>query len=105
MRPWSRSCCRMVGMLERVLVKRRLDQKPGWMVTACTGMLRSLAYGESLRFRMAWSFQLGSGRVVGVAGAARKSLERVSAARCGAVARPAAAVAAVEARKLRREGL
>ena len=50
----------MLGMLDSTLMVRRLDQKPGSIVTACTGTLFNLAYGE-LRVAMTPAFfQLGS---------------------------------------------
>src|SRR5450755_65600 len=57
MRPCSSSWTRMLGILLSTLVLRRFDQKPSSMVTARTGTLCSLAYGEFERFRTPWSRQ------------------------------------------------
>ena len=40
----------MVGMLRVTLISRRLAQKFPVMVTAWTGMSRSLAFGDLVRF-------------------------------------------------------
>src|SRR6266849_4583249 len=59
MRPFASSSLPMEGMLVLTLVSRRGDQKPLSMVTACTGTLCSLAWGDSARFRIPWSRQAG----------------------------------------------
>src|SRR6266481_704889 len=59
MRPLTSRSLPMEGMLEFTFVSRRGDQKPDSIVTACTGTLRSFAYGDFVRFRTAWSRQAG----------------------------------------------
>src|SRR4029077_15130975 len=54
----SRSC--MLGMLLVMLMSRRRAQKLPVIVTARTGMSRSLAWGDLARFSMPWSFQPGA---------------------------------------------
>src|SRR6266478_2504971 len=59
MRPFASSSLPMEGMLELTLVLRRGDQKPLSIVTACTGTLCSLAWGDFARLRIPWSRQAG----------------------------------------------
>src|ERR1700746_2699526 len=73
MRPLTSSSFPMEGMLEFMLVSRRGDQNPASIVTACTGTLRSFAYGDLAKFRMPWSRQAG----VVVSGADLGSAPRV----------------------------
>src|SRR5258708_17727022 len=55
MRPLASNNLPIEGMLLLTLTSRRCAQKPFSMVTACTGTLRSLAYGDFVRLRMPWS--------------------------------------------------
>src|ERR1700739_2616661 len=74
----------MLGMLEATLVVRRFDQNPLSMVTACTGTLFNLAYGE-LRVAMIPAF------------AQSRSRSGVPAAPVVCRANPGKAIAAVAA--------
>src|SRR5512133_2080941 len=51
----------MVGMLRSTLVARRADQKPGSILTALTGTLCSLAYGDFSSCRIPASAASSSG--------------------------------------------
>src|SRR5580704_17221541 len=57
MRALASSSFSVEGMLLVTLTSRRAPQKPAVMVTACTGMLRSLAYGDLSTNRTPSSFQ------------------------------------------------
>src|SRR5690242_8323951 len=59
MRPLTSNSLPIDGMLLVTFVSRRGDQNPASIVTACTGTLRSLAYGDFAKFRIPWSRQGG----------------------------------------------
>lgn len=85
----------MDGMLESTLVARRFDQKPSWISTALTGMLRSLAWGERETSITPAVFQDASESLAELSPAGDGNAELMRAVR--------AAVAAADARNLRRE--
>src|SRR4029077_6847563 len=60
MRPLASSSCSIEGMLFATLVWRRAPQNPSVIVTACTGTLCSLAYGDLSTKSTPSSFQLRS---------------------------------------------
>src|SRR6266852_6656580 len=59
MRPLTSSSFPIEGILAVTFVSRRGDQNPASIVTACTGTLRSFAYGDLAKFRIPWSRQAG----------------------------------------------
>src|SRR5277367_3315646 len=59
MRPLASRSFSIEGILLLTLTSRRAPQKPDVMVTACTGMLWSLAYGDLSTNRTPSSFQDG----------------------------------------------
>src|ERR1700732_1191669 len=59
MRPLTSSSLPMEGMLALTFVSRRGDQNPLSIVTACTGTLRSFAYGDFAKFKTPWSRHAG----------------------------------------------
>src|SRR6266446_5896890 len=59
MRPLTSRSLPIDGTLLVTFVSRRGDQNPASIVTACTGTLRSLAYGDFAKFRIPWSRQDG----------------------------------------------